>query len=79
MAEELLTVGEAAQRLRLKEKTLRRWIALRKIEFVRAGGRAVRIPSAEIDRVIERGRVPPLAEKKLSNALRRRNEETTTL
>jgi len=69
MADELLTVGEAAQRLRLKEKTLRRWIALRKIEFVRAGGRAVRISSVEIDRVIETGRVPRVIEKQLADAL----------
>lgn len=74
MAEELLTVGEAAQRLRLKEKTLRRWIALRRIEFVRAGARAVRISSAEIDRVVETGRVPRLGEKDLSDALRGNGE-----
>lgn len=58
MSEQLLTIQEAAQRLHLRPKTLRRWIALRKIEFIKTGERAVRISSAEIDLVIETGRVP---------------------
>ena len=57
MAEQLLTIQQAAQRLNLKPKTLRRWIALRKIEFIKAGERAVRISSVEIDRIIDVGRV----------------------
>lgn len=61
MAEQLLTIKEAAQRLGLREKTLRRWVALRKIEYIKAGTRAVRIPSSEIDRIIEVGRVARLA------------------
>ena len=61
MAKQLLTIREAAQRLGLREKTLRRWVALRKIEYIKAGERAVRIPSSEIDRIIEVGRVPRLA------------------
>jgi excisionase family DNA binding protein len=61
MAKQLLTIREAAQRLGLREKTLRRWVALRKIEYIKAGARAVRISSSEIDRIIEVGRVPRLA------------------
>jgi len=58
MESELLTIREAARRLGLREKSLRRWVCLRKIEYIKAGERAVRISSAEIDRLIESGRVP---------------------
>jgi excisionase family DNA binding protein len=58
MESELLTIREAGRRLGLREKTLRRWVSLRKIEYIRAGERAVRISSVEIDRLIESGRVP---------------------
>jgi len=63
MATELLTIREAAQKLGLREKTIRRRVALRKIEYIKAGERAVRIPSTEIDRIIEAGRVPRIATK----------------
>lgn len=76
MTEQLLTIQEAAQRLNLRPKTLRRWIALRKIEFIKAGERAVRISSAEIDRVIDTGRVPrrflgPSLEKRTATIIER--------
>jgi len=58
MERELLTIREAARRLGLREKTLRRWVSIRAIEYIRAGARAVRISSVEIDRLIESGRVP---------------------
>jgi excisionase family DNA binding protein len=58
VAEELLTVQEAARRLGLKNKTIRRWIVYRKIEFIKAGERAVRISSVEVDRIIDAGRTP---------------------
>jgi excisionase family DNA binding protein len=60
VTEELLTVHEAARRLGLKNKTIRKWITLRKIEFIKAGERSVRISSLEIDRIIESGRIPRL-------------------
>jgi excisionase family DNA binding protein len=63
MQGELLTIREAAQRLGLKEKTLRRWVGLRRIEYIKAGERAVRISSAEIDRLIESGRVLRIADR----------------
>ena len=53
----LLTVQRAANDLTLSPKTLRAWIARRRIEVVRIG-RAVRIPASEVDRIIEAGRVP---------------------
>jgi len=54
----LLPIRDAARELGLREKTLRRWITLRKIEYVKVGDRAVRIPSDEIARFIDSGRVP---------------------
>ena len=66
MQGELLTLREAARRLGLREKTLRRWVSLRKIEYIKAGERAVRISSAEIDRLIESGRVPRIVKPALT-------------
>lgn len=56
MVETLHTVPEAAERLALKERTVRRWILLRKIDYIKVGG-AVRIPASEIKRIIQEGRV----------------------
>jgi excisionase family DNA binding protein len=56
MISRLLNVHQAAARLGLKEKTIRQWIALRKIEYVKAGA-AVRIRQSEIDRIIRAGTV----------------------
>jgi len=53
---------EAAQRLRLKPKTVRRWIFLRKLSYVKVGA-SVRIPEAEIRRIIKEGTVPRLSQK----------------
>ena len=51
------TVSEAAQELNLQPSTMRAWIAQRRIGHVRLG-RAVRIPAAEIQRLLEAGYVP---------------------
>lgn len=56
MVETLHTVPEAAERLALKERTVRRWILLRKIDYIKIGG-AVRIPELEIKRIIQEGRI----------------------
>jgi excisionase family DNA binding protein len=58
-ARRMLTVAHASEKLGLRQGTLRLWIAQRKIGHVRLGTRAVRIPVIEIDRIIERGYVPP--------------------
>jgi len=55
---ELLTVDQAAAELTLKPKTIRLWIASRRIGHVRIGERAIRIPISEIDRLIEEGTIP---------------------
>jgi len=53
----MLTVRQAAQRLGLRESTLRAWILRRRLTFTRLG-RAIRIPSDVVDRLIEDGTVP---------------------
>ena len=61
---QLLTVPEAAARLALKESTVRAWLLTRRISKVRVGRRAVRIPTAEIERLIRDGTVPARGERR---------------
>jgi excisionase family DNA binding protein len=56
------TVAEAAAELGLSVHTVRAWIAHRRIGHIRLG-RAIRISSAEIRRVIEQNTVPALRER----------------
>ncbi len=56
------TVAEAAAELGLSVHTVRAWIADRRIGHIRLG-RAIRISSAEIRRVIEQNTVPALRER----------------
>jgi excisionase family DNA binding protein len=60
---DLLTVPEAARRLALRESTVRAWLLRRRISKVRVGRRAVRIPAAEIERLIAEGTVPAREER----------------
>ena len=53
----LRTVEQAAEELSVSVHTIRAWIARRKIAYVRLG-RAIRVPAAEIARLIEAGTVP---------------------
>ena len=53
----MLTVKQAAERLGLKNATVRAWIAQRRIGIVRLG-RSVRIPVEEVERLIAEGTVP---------------------
>jgi excisionase family DNA binding protein len=55
------TIKEAAEELGLSEHTIRAWIATRRIGHLRLG-RAIRIPAAEIRRVIEQSTVPAVKE-----------------
>ena len=63
-AGKLLCVREAACILGVKESTLRAWILRRKIGYSKLGA-AVRIPTAEAERLISRGFVPARNETKL--------------
>jgi excisionase family DNA binding protein len=56
------TVQEAADELGLSVHTIRAWIASRRLSHLRLG-RAIRIPAAEIRRVIERSTVPAVQEE----------------
>jgi len=51
----LLTVREAADRLGLKESTIRKRILQRQIAYVKPGLRAVRIPIEELERILAVG------------------------
>jgi len=53
----MLTVRLTAERLGLRESTVRAWIAQRRIGIVRLG-RAIRIPLEEIERLISEGTIP---------------------
>ena len=59
---QLRTVEQAAAELAVSVHTIRAWIARRKLGAVRLG-RAVRIPAAEIARLIERGTMPALDDR----------------
>ena len=51
----LLTVREAADRLGLKESTIRKRILQRQIAYVKPSLRAVRIPIEELERILTAG------------------------
>ena len=54
---DLLTVTEFADALRVKPSCVRRWIREEKVTIVHVG-RLVRIPSAEVNRIIHEGTRP---------------------
>jgi excisionase family DNA binding protein len=54
----MLRVPEAAERLGIRNSTMRRWIMKRKIGYVRLAGRAIRIPAPEVEKLLEAGFVP---------------------
>jgi excisionase family DNA binding protein len=60
MSDVLLTVQEAANRLALKPATIRRWILTRRIDVVRPGARAVRVPASAVQKIIDQGFRPAL-------------------
>ena len=62
--EELLTVAEAARRLRLSQETIRRWLREERIRGIRlATARAGwRIPASEVSEMLSGGRQIPLPE-----------------
>jgi excisionase family DNA binding protein len=56
------TIAEAASELGLSTHTVRAWISMRRIAHIRLG-RAIRIPAAEIRRIIEENTVPAVEER----------------
>ena len=53
----LRTVADAAETLGVSKGTVREWVASRKVEHVRFG-RAIRIPQAELVRLVEESTIP---------------------
>ena len=54
----LITIREAADRLGLKESTIRKYILKRQIAYVKPSVRAVRIPIEELERILSAGLRP---------------------
>ena len=54
----LITIREAANRLGLKESTIRKYILKRQIAYVKPSIRAVRIPIEELERILAVGLRP---------------------
>lgn len=52
MTEQLYTTKELAQRLRLSDQTIRRWVTQGKLKAIKAG-RNLRIPESEVKRMLE--------------------------
>jgi excisionase family DNA binding protein len=60
---QLLTIDEAARAMSMKPKTVRAWIAQRRISVVRPMGWSIRVPASEIDRIINRDMIPAVEER----------------
>lgn len=58
--ERLLTVPEAADRLRLQPCTVRKWIFERRLAYVRVGRRAVRIRESDLEKLTHENYTPAL-------------------
>ncbi len=56
----LITIREAAERLGLKESTIRKYILKRQIAYVKPSIRAVRIPIEELERILSAGLRPAI-------------------
>jgi excisionase family DNA binding protein len=60
-SEQPRTVADAASELGLSVHTIRAWVTARRIAHIRLG-RSIRIPAAEIRRLIEKNTVPAIEE-----------------
>ena len=58
--EQLYTIKEAAQILRVTPGAVYGWVEARQIGCVKVSGRWIRIPSSEIDAFIQRSFVPAI-------------------
>lgn len=65
----LLTIGEAAERMHMSQRYVRRLVAERRIAFHRMG-RCVRLAPADVDAYIESGRVEPMNESDVWRGMR---------
>ena len=60
---QLITIREAANRLGLKESTIRKYILKRQIAYVKPSVRAVRIPIEELERILATGLRPAIPQE----------------
>ena len=60
LVEKLLTVPEAADRLRLQPSTVRKWIFERRLAYVRVGRKAVRIRESDLEKLLRENYTPAL-------------------
>lgn len=67
--QELLTIGEAAERMHMSERYVRRLVGERRIAFHRMG-RCVRLAPADLDAFIEANRVEPMDESDVWRSMR---------
>ncbi|MCS6289764.1 MAG: helix-turn-helix domain-containing protein [Nitrospira sp.] len=58
----LITIRDAANRLGLKESTIRKYILKRQIAYVKPSVRAVRIPIEELERILAAGLRPAISQ-----------------
>lgn len=56
--ERLYTIPEFARTIGIKTSTGRAWVLRRKIGCIKVGGRSVRVPEREIERIFREGFVP---------------------
>lgn len=56
--DKLLRADEVGEMLGLKVSTIRAWILYRRIDVVRVGRRAIRIPLSAVQSIIEAGTIP---------------------
>ena len=54
----LLTVKQISELLGLAQVTVRLWIAQRRLNAVKLGHRAIRVPESEVSRLIAEGALP---------------------
>ncbi len=54
MKDSLLTVDEVAETLKVKSKTIRKWIYLGRLQVVKLG-RSVRVPRKAVEALIRKG------------------------
>lgn len=70
MHDELLTVDEVAQRLKINAQTIRRWLREGRLNGTSLGTRQAgwRVPASEVHRFIEQGKRPAGADDTKSEA-----------
>ena len=68
--DEVLTIEQAAARIKMSERYIRRLVAERRIPFHKLG-RSVRIKAVDLAAHIDSGRVEPMTVSEVWNGLRR--------